>query len=146
MTADRAAGLALAVIGLYALWESRALPLGSLRNPGPAYMPIALALALLALGALIAATGGAGRRLRDAEWAGAGHALAILAACAFAAFALERLGYRVTMAVTLLFLVGVVERRRAWFAVGFAVLVPALTFYLFDTLLRVPLPRGPFRL
>lgn len=146
MTTDRAAGLALALIGLYTLWESRALPMGSLRNPGPAYMPIALALGLVALGALIAVSGGASRRLREVEWAGAGHALAILAACAFAAFALERLGYRLTMAVTLLFLVGVVERQRIWFAVSFAVLVPAVTFYLFDTLLRVPLPRGPFRL
>ena len=141
MTADRAAGLGLALVGLYAIWESRALPLGSLRQPGPGYLPVVLALVLVALGALIAALGSTGRRLRDAEWAGAGHALAVLGACAFAALALERLGYRLTMAAMLLFLLGAVERRRAWFAVGFAVLVPLLTFYLFDTLLRVPLPR-----
>lgn len=146
MTTDRVAGFALGLIGLYVFWESRALPLGSLRNPGPAYLPIALALALVGLGALVALSGGAGRRLREVEWSEARHALAILAACAFAAWALERLGYRLTMMATLLFLLGVVERRRLWFAVSFAVLLPVLTFYLFDTLLRVPLPRGPFRL
>jgi hypothetical protein len=146
MTADRAAGLALALIGLYAMWESRVLPLGSLSRPGPGYVPVALALVLVALGIVLAAASGAGRRLREVEWTGAGHVLAVVAAGAFAAFAIERLGYRLTMAAVLLFLVGVVERRRAWFAVGFALVVPALTFYLFDTLLRVPLPRGPFRL
>jgi hypothetical protein len=146
MTTDRIAGLALGMIALYVLWESRALPLGSLRNPGPAFLPIALALALLGLGMLVALSGGASRPLREVDWPEARHAVAILAACAFAAWALERLGYRLTMAVTLLFLLRVVERRRLWFAVGFAVLLPALTFYLFDTLLRVPLPRGPFRL
>ena len=146
MTTDRVAGIALALVGLYALWESRALPAGSFRNPGPAFVPIALALLLVILGALVGVTGGRSGRIRDAGWAGAGHALAILAASAFAALALERLGYRLTMALMLLFLLGAVERRRLWFAVAFAVAVPALTFYLFDTLLRVPLPRGPFRL
>jgi hypothetical protein len=146
MTTDRVAGVALALIGLYVLWESRALPLGSLRNPGPAYLPTALALVLVGLGALVALAGGAARRLREVGWSEASRALAIVAACAFAAWGLERLGYRLTMAVTLLFLLWVVERRRLWLAASFALLLPAATFYVFDTLLRVPLPRGPFRL
>ena len=35
LTTDRVAGGALALIALVVFWESRKLPLGSLRNPGP---------------------------------------------------------------------------------------------------------------
>ena len=47
MTVDRVAGVALVLIGLATLWESRAFPLGSLHRPGPAYMPVVLALLLM---------------------------------------------------------------------------------------------------
>ena len=47
------------------------------------------------------------------------------------------------MAITVLFLLRAVERRGTIFAVAFAVGLALATFYLFETLLRVPLPRGP---
>jgi len=72
--------------------------------------------------------------------------VAIFAACAFAALGLERLGYRLTICVALLFLLGVVERKRPVVAVAFAAGFAAGTYFLFDTLLRVQLPRGPFGL
>ena len=144
LTTDRAAGSALGLLALGVLWESRKLPLGTLRSPGPAYMPVALALVLLVLGLLLVARGGPAPRLGVVGWSEWRHAVAILAACAFAALALERLGYRLTVALTLAFLVGLVERRGALLAVAFALGLAAGTFYLFDTLLRVPLPRWPF--
>jgi len=69
--------------------------------------------------------------------------VAILGACAFAALGLERLGYRLTVAAMLGFLVGVVERRSLVTTVVLMVAFALGTFFLFDTLLRVPLPRGP---
>jgi hypothetical protein len=144
MTVDRAGGLALAVFALGVLWESRVLPLGSLRNPGPAYMPIVLGLLLLGFGVLVAVFGGTAERLAAVGWSEWRHAAAILVTCAFAALALERLGYRLTIFLALAFLLALVERRTwtttAIFAVGFA----AASFYLFATVLRVPLPRGPW--
>jgi hypothetical protein len=77
------------------------------------------------------------------EWR---HAVAIFAACAFAALALERLGYRATVALTLAFLLGVVERKGIVFTAVFSLALALASFLLFDTLLRVPLPRGPFGL
>jgi hypothetical protein len=62
------------------------------------------------------------------------------------ALGLERLGYRPTVLVTLLVLVGLVERRGLLPAAAFAVAVAWGSFFLFNTLLRVPLPRGPFGL
>jgi putative tricarboxylic transport membrane protein len=146
LTADRVAGAALAAFGLFVLHQSRSLPLGTLANPGPAYMPVALATLLVVGGALIAVLG---RRsppvsaLGFEEWR---HVLAIFAACAFCALALERLGYRLTILLALLFLLGVVERKRPAVALIFAAAFAVATFFLFDTLLRVPLPRGPFGL
>src|SRR5206468_1840748 len=84
-------------------------PLGTLHNPGPAYMPVLLALALLGLAILVAAWGGSGSKLRTVGWSEWRHAAAILGTCAFAALALERLGYRLTMGLALAFLIGVVE-------------------------------------
>ena len=58
--------------------------------------------------------------------------------------ALERIGYRTTMGVALVFLVGAVERKGIAAAIVFATAMAAGSFFLFDTVLRVPLPRGPF--
>ena len=146
LTVDRVAGVALAVFAVVVLWESRVLPLGSLGNPGPAYMPMALATLLLLGGIAIALLGGRTPALASLEFREWRHAVAIFVACAFAGLALERLGYRLTVLVVLLFLLGVVERKPPAAAVVFAVVFAAGTFFLFDTLLRVPLPRGPLGL
>jgi hypothetical protein len=144
MTVDRVAGVALVVIGLVAVWESRAFPLGTLHRPGPAYMPVLLAVLLIVFGIAVFAMGGGARRLLEVGWPEWRHAAAIFAACAFAAFGLDRLGYRLTMAVVVgLLLLGL--ERRGW-ALGLTVAMAWGSFYLFDTLLRVPLPRGPFGL
>ena len=70
--------------------------------------------------------------------------MAIFGVCAFAALALERLGFRTTIALALAFLLLGVERRGAIFSAVFAIAFAAVAFLLFDTFLRVPLPRGPF--
>jgi hypothetical protein len=146
LTTDRVAGVALSLLALGVLWESRKLPLGSLWRPGPAYMPVVLAAVLLAFGLALAATGGGAVKLAAVSWSEWRHAVAIFAVCAFAALALERLGYRATVAVALAFMLGVVEKRGVVFTAAFALALAIGSFLLFDTVLRVPLPRGPFGL
>ena len=146
LTTDRVAGGALVLVALLVVWESRKLPLGSFRTPGPAYMPIVLAAILLVFGALLAITGGRAGLVASVGWAEWRHAVAIVLVCTFAAVALERLGYRVTVAVALAFLLGVVERKGLVFTVAFSLVLATGSFLLFDTLLRVPLPRGLFGL
>jgi hypothetical protein len=77
-----------------------------------------------------------------AEW----HAAAIFGCCAFAAWGLDRLGYRITMAVVLAMLFLALERLGAVTSLVLTVGMAWGSFYLFDTLLKVPLPRGPFGL
>jgi len=146
MTVDRVAGVALVLIGLVTIWESRVFPLGSLHRPGPAYMPVVLAALLILFGAAVFAMDARIRRLAEVGWPEWRHALAIFGACAFAAWGLERLGYRLTMAVVVAFLLLVVERKGWALGLALTVVMAWGSFFVFDTLLRVPLPRGPFGL
>ena len=146
MTTDRLAGAALVLIGIVAIWESRAFPLGSLHRPGPAFMPVLLAALLILFGLAVAAMGAAAGGLLDVGWAEWRHAAAIFGCCAFAAWGLDRLGYRITMAVVLAMLFLALERLGAVTSLVLTVGMAWGSFYLFDTLLKVPLPRGPFGL
>lgn len=146
LTTDRVAGAALVLVALLTFAESRALPFGTVRYPGPAYVPVLLAGGLLLLGALIVATGGRAPRLGDVGWGEWHHVLAIVAVCAFAAWGIERLGYRLTVTASLLVLLGLVERKRPVVTTLVALTLAFGTFFLFATVLRTPLPRGPFGL
>jgi hypothetical protein len=133
----------LVLFGIAVLWESRALPLGTLQRPGPRFLPVVLAGLLLVLALLVLAFGGRSPSLRALDWSQARHVAAILAACGFAALALERLGYRTTMAVMLAFLLGAVERSRPVSVVSIAVGFALVSYWVFRRL-GVQLPEGPF--
>ncbi|MGH7390949.1 MAG: tripartite tricarboxylate transporter TctB family protein [Candidatus Rokuibacteriota bacterium] len=146
LTSKRLAGGILVLIGAVALWEGLRFPFGTAWRPGPAYMPTVLSLVLIAIGAVLVLVRDGGARLGHMDWREARHAAAVLGVCAFVTVMLERLGWRLTVAAALLFLLGVLERRGAVFAVVLTVVIALGSFYLFNDLLRVPLPRGPFGL
>jgi hypothetical protein len=144
MTTDRLAGTALAVVAVLVLWESRTLPFGSIRDPGAGAVPVLLALVLLVAGLAVVAIGAAAPSVTAIPWTEWRHAVAILGACAFMALALERLGYRLTILLTLLGLLTVVERKGWIVSIVFATAFSLGTYHLFYTVLRVPVPQGPF--
>ena len=144
LTIDRIAGTILSLFALGVIWESRKLPLGTFRVPGPAFAPVILASLLLIFGVLIAATGAHAERFRSLRWNEAPHAAAIVGVCTLSALGLERLGYRLTVFLLLFFLLKVVEKER-WLLTGIVALALSFgSFFLFYTLLRVPLPLGPW--
>jgi putative tricarboxylic transport membrane protein len=143
MTTDRVGAAALLLLAVGVAWESRRLPLGTHHGPGPGYFPFLLAAALALLALVIIARRGEAPPVGSLSWVEIPRALAIFGAAGFAALALERLGYRLTVVALLAFLLGLVERRRPWLVVVLAVGVALGSFWVFDTLLRVPLPRGP---
>jgi putative tricarboxylic transport membrane protein len=143
LTTDRISGGALVIFSLLVLWQSSALPLGTFRQPGPAYIPMLLASLLLLFGALLAATGSGAPALSAIRWTEWRHALAILACCVFAVLGIERLGYRLTVVLVLSSLLKIVERRGWLLTSSVAFILAFGSFYLFQTLLRVPLPQGP---
>ena len=142
MTTDRIAGGALVVLSLLVIWQSSALPLGSFRHPGPAYIPILLALLLLFFGFLLAAISRHAPQISSIQWTEWRHAVAILAACIFAGFALERLGYRCTVLLIIFFLLKSVEKRGWFLSASLALAMAFCTFYVFYTHLGEPVPQG----
>ena len=140
---DRISGGVLFLAALVVAWESRVLQLGTLHNPGPGYMPTLLAFLLAVLSILVIVLGGDSPALGSLEWTEAKHALAILVACAFSALALERMGFRITMLLLLLFLLGIVERLKPILALSVALGLSLVSFWFFNNLLRVPLPLSP---
>jgi hypothetical protein len=140
---DQLSGLVLLALALFVAWENRAYPLGSLVDPGPGFLPLALAIFLGATGLLIAVAGGGGTRFGETRWPELGRAVVILVACGFAAIALERLGYRLTMAALLVFFLGVVERKKPLAVAAIALGFSLISYLVFATWLRVPLPLGP---
>lgn len=146
LTVDQVAGTFFAVFSLLVLWETRSIPFGFLAEPGPGAMPTVLAVTLLVCSIAVVVGGRIGKRMAAVQWTEGRHAVAIFGTCAFMALALERLGYRLTIFIALLALVSIVEKK-GWiggivFAAGFSF----GTYFLFNTLLRVPLPQGPFGL
>src|SRR3989442_1426804 len=94
---DQFSGLMLLALAVYVGWENRVYPIGTLQEPGPGYMPLLLAIFLGVMGLLIALWGAKSAPLVSMKWSEAARAIVILGACAVAAFALERIGYRVTV-------------------------------------------------
>jgi hypothetical protein len=144
MTTDRASAIALIIFALLVIWESRQLPLGTLRQPGPAFIPILLALLLLMFAVFLVLTSSRAPSLSSVTWTEWRHALAILAASLFSVFAIERLGYRLTVLLVLGFLVKLLEQRSWIVSLSIAFTLSFGSFFLFYTVLRVPLPQGPF--
>jgi len=144
MTIDRVSGAFLFLLGLFVAWEDRVLPLGTHGRPGPGYFPLLLSALLGILGLLLFLRGRSSRPLRSVRWGEAGHAGAILACTFLATFGIERLGYRITMILILGFLFGVVERLKLWQVFALTIGLSLGSFWVFDSLLRVILPRGGF--
>jgi hypothetical protein len=144
MTLDRISGAFLFLLGLFVAWEDRVLPLGTHGRPGPGYFPLLLSAILGILGLLLVLQGRSSPHLRSTRWGEARHAAAILACSFLATFGIERLGYRITMILILGFLFGVVERLKFWQVFALTIGLSLGSFWVFDSLLKVILPRGGF--
>ena len=141
---DQVSGLMLVALALYVWWMNRVYPIGSLSEPGPGYVPLLLAIFMGVMGLLVTLTGSRSIPLAVLEWTEAKRVVALLLACGVAAYALERLGYRITMAALLIFFLGVMERRKPMMVAAVGIGFSLVTFYVFATLLRVPLPVSPW--
>jgi putative tricarboxylic transport membrane protein len=142
LTLDRLSGAFLIVLGLFVTWERRVLPLGTAQHPGPGYFPLVLAILLVVFGAILILRGKHSPLFRSVSWSEAPHAVPILGGCILVALFMEQIGYRLTMFIVLGVLFGVIERIRIGWTLTLCVCLSLGSFWLFDTLLRVPLPRG----
>lgn len=146
LTSKRAAGGVLIVVGALALWEGLRFPFGTMSRPGPAYAPAVLSVVLIALGAVLILARAGGPGVAAMDWGDWRRALSILGVCTFIALTLELLGWRLAVSVALITLLGLVERRGMVSTIVLTVAIAFGSFFLFNDVLKVPLPRGPFGL
>jgi len=142
MARDRISGIVLFLVALLVVWESRGLPLGTLQHPGPGFVPILLAAGLGIAGLVVLVQGGKSPSIRSIRWPEWKHASVVLSACVFMPLALETLGYRLTVALLLAFLLGVIERRGIALTAAIALGAAWGTYWLFNDILLVLLPQG----
>ena len=143
---DQIAGAAIAVLGAYVAWASGEYPFGTLAEPGPGSLPFVLALILASFGIALALRASMISESRVVSFTDLPHALVLLAVLGAAALSIERAGYRLSVALMLLFLLAVIERRNLLVALSLAAGMAFGSFYLINDVLRVPLPLGPWGL
>jgi hypothetical protein len=143
MTINRISGTAIILFALYMTFETSHLPLGTTSHPGPAYLPLLLTSLMGIMGViLIFFSGRSSPTVRSIVWPEGIHAMTIVLCCFFATFAIEILGYRITMMIILGFLFGVLERMKVWWVLALTLGFSCGSYWLFNNLLNVMLPRG----
>ena len=136
------AGAALVLIAATGGWKAHGLAFGSFTEPGPAYWPIVLATALAAVGLATLFLDGDVVSPTDGEWAGLRKGLAVLACIGFVFLALHPLGYRATVGIATIFLLGAVEGRHPAIAFGTAAALAFGTEEMLEQALHASLPDG----
>jgi tripartite tricarboxylate transporter TctB family protein len=139
---DHVAGGAFVVAGLVVFALSGDLPIGSMAMPGAGMMPkLALAL-IIVFGLVLILRADESPPFASLEWHDLPHAARVVAITAAAAALYTVLGFILTISLMLFTLVFVVERRPLARAVLFSIGVTLLTYGMFSTLLKAPLPSG----
>jgi len=140
---DHVAGLAFVAAGglIYALSDS--LPWGSLGMPGAGMMPKLVLGMMIAFGLMLMVRGGASPPIAQTDWSDLGHALCVIIAAALATALYTTLGFVLTMSLLLFGLTAAIERKPPLRALAFGIATALLAYFLFSSLLKAPLPRGP---
>ena len=135
----------LLLVGLLFIAQSALLPLGDLGLPGPGFAPLALGIAL-ALIALLLGSRAVYHRGADEEAVNLGHRASFLvfAALLGVGFAFERLGVYVTLGLFTGVVLVLVARISMWRGALSASLGMIAVWGLFEVLLGIQLPDGPF--
>lgn len=133
------------VLAAIAAYESTKLPFGTVRNPGPGFLPwwVGLTLGLLALillGQALLSRRENGPGKERGRILKVGGLLAVLGAYVFL---LEPLGYPLCTFALVLFMLRVVDPHRWTTALGMAAVAALGSYLIFAIWLQVPLPPGP---
>jgi len=149
MAKERAAGLIFFLTGIYGLIFSLKLPLGNWREPGPAMFPLGLSILLCLSGVLWFICG---KRKGEAtiDWGRSVRKLVtplkIVGLTVVFILTLDRLGYLVTASLYMFFLFLWVSRYKFMVTVGLALALGVGSWFFFEKVLAVQLPKGLFPL
>jgi hypothetical protein len=140
MNRHQLSGMALVMIAGALLWEARSHGLGSFAVSGSGYGAPILGAAIAAMGLLVIFFGG--DREAFTSRAALVQVLGILIAFSFVAVAMDVLGYKASIAIAVIFLLGAIEGRHPAAVIAAATVLAFGSDYLLATAFHVPLPRG----
>jgi putative tricarboxylic transport membrane protein len=145
MNKERAAGLIFLATGIYGFVFSMRLSLGTWDEPGPAIFPLGVSLLLMLAGALTFLFGRPKAEGR-VDWRQIVRQLytpvRIVGLTAAYILVLDWLGYLLTSALFIFLLFLWVSRYRFWAALGLSIAIGIGSWYFFEKILAVQLPRG----
>ena len=149
MKADRISGTIWLLFSLAVIEESYRLGLGSLRTPDAGFLPFvaAMTLGILSLLLLLSTVGEKQRRTGRAGDLSFNRprlpkVFYILASLFVYALLLSTLGFILCTAIFIVFLLVAIERQRWPVVIGTAILVPFISYLIFDIWLKMNLPKG----
>jgi putative tricarboxylic transport membrane protein len=139
------AGAVFAAIGIFVTFQGYHLRLEGQYGPGPGFFPFWIGLGVTALSAVwlvqvLAGSGATPATEADGERPRLWRLAAIVAALVAFAAALRTLGFDLSMLGLLLFLSFLIDRQHAIAKIVIALLGSFGLHYLFEQVLRVPLP------
>jgi len=147
---DFTSGFALLVAGLFLAFQSLRLPLWGASGPEAGFYPLTIAVIIISLSLLLVLTSGILSRVRaeqklvqqGGDQVHLHKVFAYLVLVLLYGVFIERIGFLITSALLLFFILKFVERQswKATLLVGVTSLV--ISYTLFVYFLQVPLPRG----
>ena len=145
--AEKITGVVFLLFALFLLFESKRYPLGTIDNPGPAFLPLLLgtAVAALSVGLIARVWKKEGIRSPLSFWPEkAGRNRVCLAFIVIVLFTglLEITGYLVNVFLLFLVLLWPIGRQKWTWSVSISVGAALVSYFLFEKWLMIPLPNG----
>jgi hypothetical protein len=141
---DHVAGGAFAAAGLLVFAMSGDLPFGTLASPGAGMMPKLVLTLLIGFGLILTLRARESPPLADIAWSDFPHAATVVVVSTVATALYTVIGFVLSMTLLLFVLLYFIERRKLWHSAAVSIAVTAGSYYLFNTLLKSPLPPMPF--
>lgn len=143
MIRSRVDTLFMLAFGLFALWQSIQLPLGSFKAPGPGFFPVGLSLVIVLI-SLTLLVRNPKKSVHNTEETYMGVRKMILTFSGLVAYAflLELLGFVISTFGLTFFLLWVVQKARWPISIFLAATTTLLSRVVFESFLGVPFPRG----
>ncbi|HET9715060.1 MAG TPA: tripartite tricarboxylate transporter TctB family protein [Pseudolabrys sp.] len=144
LRADHVAGAAFVIFGVLIIALSGNLPTGQLSMPGSGFLPKIVATLMILFGLALVARAKENERFADISWSDGKHAAVVVAIASGSIALYSVLGFIITMILTILALLLIVERRNPIYAGIYSILVVTATYAVFEYILKTPLPESPF--
>lgn len=150
MTRDRAASLLFLLTGIYGFFFSIQLPMGRWNEPGPGVFPVTLSILLLVSGVswfILGRRGAEGKsQEKKAGWRDTAKNLStplkIIGITALLILVFNQVGYLVASSLYLFVLLFWVSRYRIIVSIPLALSIAIGSWYFFQKVLSVQLPKG----